>query len=162
MSVNRYVPHVVIIPEDDANRQVINGFMLHPSIQQRKIDVRTVAGGGQKVFDLFESEMVPYLKRFDQSCVILVIDFDGEFENRIERFNDIVQNEFIDRVFIIGCRDEPEAFKSACGFSLETIGDKLATDCLLTNHQFWTDPHLSHNAPMVERLSRHVKSIIFN
>lgn len=28
MSVNRYQPHVLVLPEDDANRQLANGFVL--------------------------------------------------------------------------------------------------------------------------------------
>jgi hypothetical protein len=26
--VNRYLPHVLVLPEDDANRQIANGFVL--------------------------------------------------------------------------------------------------------------------------------------
>jgi hypothetical protein len=28
MSVNKYHPHVLVLPEDDANRQLANGFLL--------------------------------------------------------------------------------------------------------------------------------------
>jgi hypothetical protein len=31
MAVNRYKPHIYVVPEDDANRQIANGFLLHPS-----------------------------------------------------------------------------------------------------------------------------------
>ena len=32
MSVNVYKPHVLVLPEDDADRQIANGFLLDPSL----------------------------------------------------------------------------------------------------------------------------------
>ena len=43
MSVNVYNPHVLVLPEDDANRQIANGFLLEPSIKHRNIQVLTPA-----------------------------------------------------------------------------------------------------------------------
>lgn len=31
---NKHKPHVIVLPEDDANRQIANGFLLDPSIKQ--------------------------------------------------------------------------------------------------------------------------------
>lgn len=45
MSVNRHLPHVLVLPEDDANRQIANGFLLHHAIGNRKIQVLEEAGG---------------------------------------------------------------------------------------------------------------------
>jgi hypothetical protein len=39
MSVNRYQPHVLVLPEDDANRQMANGFLLDQYLSTRKIQV---------------------------------------------------------------------------------------------------------------------------
>jgi hypothetical protein len=35
MSVNKYLPHVLVLPEDDANRQMANGFFLDQSFGDR-------------------------------------------------------------------------------------------------------------------------------
>jgi len=45
MSVNRHSPHVYVLPEDDANRQIANGFLLDPSIVDYRIRVLEEAGG---------------------------------------------------------------------------------------------------------------------
>jgi hypothetical protein len=43
--MNKYRPHVIVIPEDDANRQIANGFLLHPAIATRAVGVMPPAGG---------------------------------------------------------------------------------------------------------------------
>jgi hypothetical protein len=35
--MNRYQPHVFVLPEDDANRQLANGFLLDESLIVRRI-----------------------------------------------------------------------------------------------------------------------------
>ncbi|KAM3090094.1 hypothetical protein ACKFKG_30775 [Phormidesmis sp. 146-35] len=32
MSIDKYQPHLLVLPEDDANRQVAIGFLLDPSL----------------------------------------------------------------------------------------------------------------------------------
>ena len=39
MSVNKYLPHVLVLPEDDANRQLANGFLLDPNLLDRRIQL---------------------------------------------------------------------------------------------------------------------------
>jgi hypothetical protein len=43
MSANKYKPHVVVLPEDDANRQLANGFLTHPVVPVTHD--RYIAGG---------------------------------------------------------------------------------------------------------------------
>jgi hypothetical protein len=40
MSVNRYRPHVLVIPEDRADEQIANGFVLHDQVKHRQIQIR--------------------------------------------------------------------------------------------------------------------------
>ena len=62
MGVNRSLPHVFVLPEDDANRQMANGF--HQQVmQERQMQVLQPAGGWAKVLNLFESEHVTVLDR---------------------------------------------------------------------------------------------------
>jgi hypothetical protein len=45
MAVNKYKPHIYVLPEDDANRQIANGFLLHESVDSRSIQVMPTTGG---------------------------------------------------------------------------------------------------------------------
>ncbi len=59
MSVDKYQPHVYVLPEDDANRQLANGFLLRVDpTRQRQMQVLPVAGGWQNVLNLFISDHV--------------------------------------------------------------------------------------------------------
>ena len=54
MGVNQYKPHVLVLPEDDANSSLANGFHLELG-QIRQMQVLEVAGGWNEVLTLFES-----------------------------------------------------------------------------------------------------------
>jgi hypothetical protein len=56
MSLNNYLPHLLVIPEDDANRDIVTGFINHVSVNSRKIKVENVAGGWKKASDKFVEE----------------------------------------------------------------------------------------------------------
>lgn len=45
MSVNAYADHVLVLPEDDANRELTNGFLQEPALNPRAIQVLPVAHG---------------------------------------------------------------------------------------------------------------------
>jgi hypothetical protein len=55
MSVNRRQPHVLVLPEDDANVQLANGFHLDPYLSAWKLQLLDAAGGWIKVLDRFVS-----------------------------------------------------------------------------------------------------------
>jgi hypothetical protein len=48
MSVNKYEDHVLVLPEDDANRQIANGFILNSNVKERAIQVLPIADGWDK------------------------------------------------------------------------------------------------------------------
>jgi hypothetical protein len=48
--IHRYKPHVLVLPEDDRNRQLANGFLLHPSLSAQ-IQVLVEVGGWGKLLD---------------------------------------------------------------------------------------------------------------
>jgi hypothetical protein len=52
-SANKYAPHVLVLPEDDANSDIANGFVLHVALDSRAIQVLRCAGGWAKVRDAF-------------------------------------------------------------------------------------------------------------
>lgn len=79
MSVNRYRAHVLLLPEDDANRQMANGFLLAmPGPSRAQVRILPVAGGWQSAVEEFLSKHAPYMDRFPLCAMVLAIDFDGQ------------------------------------------------------------------------------------
>lgn len=77
MSVNQYKPHIFVLPEDDANRELANGFTLHDQLSSpRQIQVMPNAGGWTNVRDKFAKE---YIKKLNQNAnmhLLLLVNFD--------------------------------------------------------------------------------------
>jgi hypothetical protein len=159
--VNRYLPHVLVLPEDDANRQLANGFVLDldPSVFTR-IQVLEEVGGWAEVLNCFESDHVGGMDRYTARNMILLIDFDGNPE-RLSTAKDRIPERLSGRVFVLGVLSEPEALKSAGLGSYETIGREMAKDCREKTEATWGHALLRHNAGELERLCDHVRPILF-
>jgi hypothetical protein len=84
VSVNRYQPHVLVLPEDDANRQLANGFLLDQYLSIWKIQVLEEVGGWAQVLECFLSDHVVEMDRYSGRFMVLLIDFD----RREERLQD--------------------------------------------------------------------------
>ena len=63
MSVNKHRPHIFVLPEDDANHALANGFRLNPNLSQRSIQVLASAGGWIKVQSQFQTEHIFPMER---------------------------------------------------------------------------------------------------
>lgn len=161
MTVNKYRHHVVLIPEDDANRQLANGFLLHSSLNGRVIDVRPVAGGWKKALDIFLSSYLDEMKELPYRHLILLVDFDNNFEDRKKLFEENVPNDIRDRFYLIGCLSEPERLRKNCNDSYETIGKSLAESCSNQTPGLWEDDELKHNENELIRLTKNVKPFLF-
>lgn len=161
MSVNNEKPHVLVLPEDDANRQMANGFLLDPSIKPRNIQVLPPARGWGKVLDSFVKEHVAKLRTYPGRHLVLLIDFDEHMEERQQRFRESIPEDLQDRVFLLGTQSEPEPLRKKCGDKLENIGKKLATECFHNKTELWRHPLLAHNAKERTRLNEKVRSILF-
>ncbi len=127
MSVNRHRPHIFVLPEDDANRELANGFFLNVDAPTTKFQVREVAGGWRKVVDSFESVHIREMNIYPHRAIVLLIDFDGDV-NRIVEVRRSIPEHLTDRVFVLGALGEPEELKPSLG-ALEDIGSQLAYDC---------------------------------
>lgn len=158
MSVNSYKPHVLVLPEDDANRQIANGFLLKV-IKLRSIQILTEAGGWTHVRDSFTSTHNAMMRRFPERLMVLLVDFDGS-PTRVEEVMSEVDPAVKDRVFVLGSFQEPEDLKVALG-SFETIGKKLATDCSENTTQTWSHKLLQHNAQELARMNSTLRDILF-
>ena len=158
---NRYDPHVLVLPEDDANRQIANGFVLdlHQSVL-RRIQVLPEADGWTAVLDSFEANHIAQMNRFTERHMVLLIDLDGH-EDRVNLARQRIPEHLHDRVFILGVRTEPEDLKRADLGSYETIGNAMAEDCRQETDTIWGHDLLRHNAGEIERLRQCVRPILF-
>lgn len=161
MSVNVYKPHVIVLPEDDANREIVNGFLLDPSLQERAIQVLPVAGGWVKVRSEFEDSHTQKLRKYPERHLVLLIDFDGQEINRRQSFLQVVPSDVRERVYLLGTRDEPEPLRQECGTSLENVGEQLAKSCARGEVGLWGHIMLQHNQAEVDRLIQNVKPFLF-
>lgn len=161
MSVNRYQPHLLILPEDDANRQLANGFVKNPSINLRAVQVLPPSGGWPKVHSDFIEHYIAQLRRHSHGHLVLLIDFDNQVENRTKHFTDEFPEDVASRVYLIGTLDEPEPLRVSLGMSLERIGEQLSSSCLDDDDQHWRHELLQHNLMEVQRLITNVKPFLY-
>ncbi len=159
MSVNNHRPHVYVLPEDDANRQVANGFLLEPSLADTKIRVLEEAGGWNAVIERFCSIYAAEMDRLPERFMVLIIDFDGKID-RLETAKKRIPEHLRERVFIIGALNEPEDLKQDLG-AYEKIGLAMAADCREGTNTTWGHEQLRHNSAEIDRLRVHVRPFLF-
>jgi len=157
MSVNKFLPHVLMFPEDDANRQVANGFVL--VFPTRQIQILPEAGGWAQVRDRFISSHVSGMEMHPDRLMVLLIDFDGN-AHRLRDVQARIPENLRHRVFVLGAWTEPEALRQAGLGSYETIGRALGEDCLRESNTTWGHELLRHNADELERLLPHIRPIL--
>jgi len=159
MSVNKYQPHVFVLPEDDANRQLANGFLGDRSLLIRRIQVLPEVGGWTQVLERFESDHVVEMDHYPHRLMVLLIDCDGR-EDRLDDAKARIPERLSDRVFILGTLTKPEGLKADLG-SYQTIGLRMAKDCREGTDTIWGHELLQHNVGELDRLREHVRPILF-
>jgi hypothetical protein len=159
MSVNRFKPHLYVIPEDDRDRQIANGFVQYSRVSAQA-QVVEPAGGWARVLDTFKREYVPLLSGNRMAHVVLLIDFDGEYPERFKSFQDQIPLGMRDRVFVVGPRQTPEALKQVLSMGYEAVGRALAQECDSGAAQVWGHPDLEHNHAERLRLVEVVKPFL--
>jgi hypothetical protein len=162
MSVNRYRPHVFVIPEDDADRQIADGFVLHPRVTTRQVQVIEPPGGWMRVLDTFRKEYVRLIQQNAHTHVVMVVDFDGEVEGRRAKFEAGTPTDVHARVFVIGPRETPETLRKSLNIGYEDIGRALADDCDRDRTDMWHHELLRHNEAERLRLFQTVKPFLFS
>ncbi len=154
--MNRYQPHLLVLPEDRANRQLAMGFLLGEGLIAGQIRVRPEAGGWIAVLDQFKEE-IGGMEKYPGQFVVLLVDFDGR-SDRLDKVKGVVPGHLIERVFVLGVWTEPEELKG----SLEKIGTELANDCRDGTSKKWDDELLKHNEGELARLRKVVRPILFS
>lgn len=161
MSVNRYTPHVLILPEDDANKNLVNGFIQHVNLKTRAIQVLPEAGGWSRVLNAYQNEHITNSMKYQNCHFVMLIDFDNHFPDRFHLFQNAIPQEYLDRTYVIGSLDEPEQLKTALNRGYEFIGEALAQDCYEGTINLWNHAMLKHNLNELQRLNQNVKNILF-
>lgn len=162
MSVNRELPHLYVIPEDDADKDIVNGFIYNLNVKRSAIQVLPVAGGWPKVAKYLAADtgLHRHMDKYPECRVAAVIDFDGDVQ-RAEAVRTDVPEGFRQRVFIIGVLSEPEELRKATAKTLEQIGDTLAEECAGENRLLWNHDLLKHNACELAKLEASVRDFLF-
>jgi hypothetical protein len=62
MSNNKYLRQIHVLAEDDANRQIANGFLLGPNLNNRAVKVLPLPGGWKKTVEEFTKEYAPEMR----------------------------------------------------------------------------------------------------
>jgi hypothetical protein len=160
MSVNAYAPHLLVLPEDDANKDIANGFLLDSRVWPRKIQVLPPAGGWSKTIDCVANDHAPGMQKFPERRLLLLIDFDNDVVNRLAIVSAKIPSAFSNRVYVLGVSSEPEMLRTACAKKLEPIGEALAGECAGNQQSLWAHPLLAHNGPELTRLIQDVKPFL--
>lgn len=160
MAVNKYKDHVWVLSEDSKTRQIANGFVLHPSINIRCIDIRPFSGGWPKVLKDLKNEHLCGLRNYQHRHLVILVDFDNFGEDRREIFKDIPED-VKERVYVIGPSVEVESLEKDAGLTAEIIGTELAKACANGEPGLWKNKFLEHNETELKRLRDSVKSFLF-
>jgi hypothetical protein len=147
----------LILPEDDANREMANGFILNDCVIHRNINVLKAAGGWIKAVKKIDE---CGLDHYPERRLLLLIDFDDGATTRLTSIKAEINEQFADRVYIMGTASEPEQLRKAFGKSFEEIGLEAARQCAEGKDDFWKHDLLKNNAAELARLSQHVREIV--
>jgi len=160
MSLNKYKPHIFVVPEDDANREMALGFVLQAKVNRSVIQILRPCGGWNKVMEDFLNNHIPELQKYRERRLVLLMDFDDR-DNRRNQVTAKIPNDLTERVFVLGVQSEPEHLKSKLGKTFEEIGELLAKQCSDNILTLWTDPLLKDNLPTVDQMASLVNPFLF-
>ncbi|MDF5736374.1 MULTISPECIES: hypothetical protein [unclassified Nostoc] len=161
MSSNKHKPHILVLPEDDANRQIANGFILDINLDSHAIQVLSEARGWEDVVEKFTNFYASTMRQYPHRMIALLIDFD-ENEDRLSYVKNKIPDELENRVFVLGVLSEPERLRKDIKRNFEKIGEALAKDCSDNTNNLWGHDLLKHNQTELTRMIFSVKPFLFN
>ncbi len=159
MGLNKHKPGLYVIPEDDADRQIANGFLEDFRVQNA-FQVMPPAQGREKVLSQIIEVYVPILQKYKQLKVIGVLDFDGR-KDRYEQKLQEIPNGVRERVFLLGTLNNPEKLKASAGLHFESLGEKLAQECCDANFELWNNEQLVFLKDEVLRAKEELWTVLF-
>lgn len=162
---NKYQPHVVIWIEDDANRNMVNGFLNAIEVTRNQANPLSKTrqngqAGWKKTATEFINNCNQELHKLPFRYMLLVIDFDQD-DSRRNWISQQISDAVRDRTFILGVWQEPEDLKKLAQLSFESIGEQLAKECANNQYNLWQHHLLQHNAQELHRLTTTIKPFLF-
>lgn len=166
MSINRYRKHLLILSEDDAYKDIANGFVNHYAIVGTQIHIAQSAGGWRELLTLFTQTYLGDVRKYQERHVLMLLDLDGDQKNRTSEILEAIPNDVKDRVFFLCCLDEAEDFKRELGYGkFENFGERLAESCYCSTYggldPIWGCMQLNHNNDELIRLAMAVRPLLF-
>ena len=160
--INKYKEHILVLPEDEANIQIANGFVLHPNLNDRAIQVMPPLRGWKKVVEAFTEEYAPEMMgKYSDRMIVLLIDFDNNYESRFSYVESHIPKDLKARVFVLGVLCEPQYLSRDIKNNFEQIGEALAKDCSDNPNELWGHSLLKHNKAELDRMASSVKPFLF-
>ena len=154
MAINKHREHLVVYLEDSPYKDLMNGVRTMPQVDANKIESKQPLGGWPKIFFSLE-ENLKLLERFPKMHVLLLMDFDHQFDDRMNKFKQIlVDTLFESRVFLLGIDNkEFENLKQTLKHSNgEQIGQELIKGCPDQVSKVWHNKHLACNLTEIKRM----------
>lgn len=170
MSINRQQEHVIFFGEDEATRDLAQGFVESAKINELRCDVwHTFGTGWQSTVEAIE---LVNMVRYPLTRLVLVIDLDRKGVHHIDKIKrEIAESPFKDRVYVIGGAKDVQALQRAFvaansigKMSEQDTGRKIADECFKDEsciEGVWANPELVGNVAELVRLCRDAKDIIF-
>ena len=159
--INKYKPHVLVFPEDDADRQLARGFELEIDPKQAsKFQVLPIANGWSKLKDKFGSNHVESMRSYKDRHMVLLVDFDQQQDRREVLLREVPED-IRKRVFVVGSWSDPEGLRRAGLGTFEEIGRRLANECREGSDAVWGHDLLKHNDSEVIRMRDVLRPILF-
>lgn len=160
MSINHYLPHLLILPEDEDNVRMANGFANHPQVKFGQLQILEESGGWRKAVAQISanSYMQRHLGKYAEGRILVLLDFD-EDADRLAYIKAQIPESIRRKIFILGTWIEPQPFKRNLGYkiSFEATGHALVDDCRgQTAKVEWQHPHLQHNLDELARFKEEV------
>ena len=165
MSINKYKQHLLILSEDDAYKDIANGFVNHFAIIGNQVHIAQSAGGWGELLDLFSKKYLDDVRKYKERFVLLLLDLDGEL-NRTSQILTAIPSDVKDRVFFLCCLGEAEGIKKELGHGkFEDFGKRLAESCYNSTYDkfdsIWGCQQLNHNNVELTRLATAVHPLLF-
>lgn len=154
MGINRHKNHLVVFMEDRPYRDIVNGAKSLLNVNENIVDSKEPSGGWSKTFEKLK-ENLQLIGKFKNMHVLVLIDFDNEYEKRYDIFENILKdNNCLDRAFLLGIdAKESEDLKKALGYkNSEDIAKILLENCPDETANEWENRHLKSNLREIERM----------
>ncbi len=161
--MNKYQFALLVVPEDQANKDLVIGARdSQPNTIQNKIRIEPVPGGRDEVWTATIHDYLPRLERYERWHLVLVIDHDADVPKIQQHFDELIPQSLKSRVWVLGCRSEPESCRSRLGRPgpLRELGSELFNSCMTQLSPLWDHNELNHNKAQLESLRKTLQNLI--